>query len=125
MENRRSTGAELSDPEKTIVDSTSSFDLNDKDEALKLVGLERAESFTEEQYLRVRQKLVCVFSTTTTADTDFKRCVAGLGDPTIMSSCILFAILVSAHPAARVHDSYIEHVETRIYSTMQGDALSI
>lgn len=61
MENCRSKGAELSDPEKTIVDSTSSFDLNDKDEALKLVGLERAESFTEEQYLRVRQKLVCVF----------------------------------------------------------------
>lgn len=61
MENRRSTGAELSDPEKTIVDSTSSFDLNDKDEALKLVGLERAESFTEEQYRRVRQKLVRAF----------------------------------------------------------------
>lgn len=53
-----STGTELPDSEKTIVDSTSSFDLNDKDEALQLVGLERAESFTEEQFRSVRRKLV-------------------------------------------------------------------
>ncbi|GJE84700.1 MFS general substrate transporter [Phanerochaete sordida] len=47
----------LDDPEKTVDASTSSFDLEDKDEALRLVGLERAETFTEEQYRRVRWKL--------------------------------------------------------------------
>ena len=52
------TEPELVDPEKTIVDSSSSLYLTDKDEALQLVGLERAETFTEEQYRRVRRKLV-------------------------------------------------------------------
>lgn len=37
---------------------TESLSLGDKDEALKLVGLERVGSFTEEQYRRVRLKLV-------------------------------------------------------------------
>lgn len=32
--------------------------LDDRDEALKLVGLERVGSFTDEQYRRVRMKLV-------------------------------------------------------------------
>lgn len=50
--------AELRDPEKTRDASTSSFDVGDKDEALRLVGLERTELFTEEQCLRVRRKLV-------------------------------------------------------------------
>lgn len=49
---------ELGDSEKTREPSISSFDLNDKDEALRLVGLERAETFTQEEYLRVRRKLV-------------------------------------------------------------------
>ncbi|KIP10651.1 hypothetical protein PHLGIDRAFT_208266 [Phlebiopsis gigantea 11061_1 CR5-6] len=57
MEKRQSTEAELVDPEKTIVDSSSSLYLTDKDGALQLVGLERAETFTEEQYRRVRRKL--------------------------------------------------------------------
>ena len=61
MDKRDSTGTDLPDPEKTIVDSTSSFDLNDKDEALQLVGLERAESFTEEQFRSVRRKLVSLY----------------------------------------------------------------
>ena len=58
MEKREITEPELVDPEKTIVDSSSSLYLTDKDEALQLVGLERAETFTEEQYRRVRRKLV-------------------------------------------------------------------
>lgn len=58
MEKREITEPELVDPEKTIVDSSSSLCLTDKDEALQLVGLERAETFTEEQYRRVRRKLV-------------------------------------------------------------------
>ena len=49
---------DLADPEKTRDPSTSSFDLTDKDEALRLVGLERTESFTKEEYLAVRRKLV-------------------------------------------------------------------
>jgi MFS transporter, ACS family, allantoate permease len=47
------------DPEKMKDASTSSFDLSEKDEALRLVGLERSETFTQEQYLKVRRKLVC------------------------------------------------------------------
>ena len=56
MEKRNSAMAE--DQEKTREESTSSFELNDRDEALRLVGLERAETFTQDQYLRVRRKLV-------------------------------------------------------------------
>lgn len=55
---------ELSDPEKNL--STPSFDLDDKDEALRLVGLERAETFTNEQYLKVRRKLVSLHYTALT-----------------------------------------------------------
>ena len=62
MEKRESTATELTDPEKSIADSSSSLYLTDKDEALQLVGLERAESFTEEQYRRVRRKLVSLVS---------------------------------------------------------------
>ncbi|EKM59641.1 uncharacterized protein PHACADRAFT_192018 [Phanerochaete carnosa HHB-10118-sp] len=47
----------IDDAEKAVGRSTSSLDLDDKDEALRLVGLERAESFTEEQYRKVRWKL--------------------------------------------------------------------
>ena len=60
MEKRESTVTELTDPEKSIADSSSSLCLTDKDEALQLVGLERAENFTEEQYRRVRRKLVSI-----------------------------------------------------------------
>ena len=49
---------ELRDPEKSRDSSTESVDIGDRDEALRLVGLERTETFTEEQYLRVRRKLV-------------------------------------------------------------------
>ncbi|GJE97737.1 MFS general substrate transporter [Phanerochaete sordida] len=47
----------VDDPEKTVDPSASSIDFGDKDEALKLVGLERVEIFTEAQYRRVRWKL--------------------------------------------------------------------
>ena len=53
----------LEDPEKVQdVSTAESFDLGDRDEALRLVGLERSETFTEEQYLRVRRKLVRICS---------------------------------------------------------------
>ena len=47
------------DNEKKSVENGTfdSGDLDDKDEALKLVGLERADVFTDEDYRRVRRKL--------------------------------------------------------------------
>ncbi|CDO74069.1 hypothetical protein BN946_scf185043.g119 [Trametes cinnabarina] len=40
-----------------VVDVESDVDLRDKDEALRLVGLEKSNSFTEEEYTLVRRKL--------------------------------------------------------------------
>lgn len=37
---------------------SSDIDFRDKDEALRLVGLEKAATFTEREYTRVRRKLV-------------------------------------------------------------------
>lgn len=59
MEKRVTGLVDSPDPEKSREASTASFDLDDKDEALRLVGLERVETFTEEDYRRVRRKLVC------------------------------------------------------------------
>lgn len=41
-----------------VTDVESDIDFRDKDEALRLVGLEKASSFTEEEYNKVRRKLV-------------------------------------------------------------------
>lgn len=41
-----------------VTDVESDIDFRDKDEALRLVGLEKASSFTEEDYNRIRRKLV-------------------------------------------------------------------
>lgn len=41
-----------------VTDAESDIDFRDKDEALRLVGLEKASSFTEEEYNRIRRKLV-------------------------------------------------------------------
>ena len=49
---------DLSDPAKEGDDFIPPLDLKDKDEALRLVGLERTEKFTPEQYLAVRKKMV-------------------------------------------------------------------
>ncbi|KAH9938379.1 MFS general substrate transporter [Fomitopsis serialis] len=43
--------------EKVAVDEISVDGLDYKDEALRLVGMERKEQYTDEQYLRVRRKL--------------------------------------------------------------------
>ena len=49
----------MSDPEKSTAEfSVDAIDDSDKDEALKLVGLERRIVYTEEQYNAVRKKLV-------------------------------------------------------------------
>ena len=45
------------------IDVFVSENLGDKDEALKLVGLERTEHFTEEEYQRVRRKLASTLTT--------------------------------------------------------------
>lgn len=45
--------------EKVAVDDISVDDLDYKDEALRLVGMERTVQYTEEQYVNVRRKLVC------------------------------------------------------------------
>ena len=39
-----------------VADAESDLDLRDKDEALRLVGLERTASFTEEYYRQLRRK---------------------------------------------------------------------
>ena len=45
-----------------MTDADSDVDLRDKDEALRLVGLERTAVFTDEYYAKVKRKLVsCVF----------------------------------------------------------------
>ena len=44
--------------EKSANDDISVDDLDYKDEALRLVGMERKTHFSEEQYSRVRRKLV-------------------------------------------------------------------
>ncbi len=53
---------ELKDEKKfdtvLVLDADSEVDLRDKDEALRLVGLERTAQFTEEYYARLRRKLV-------------------------------------------------------------------
>ncbi|TFK83642.1 MFS general substrate transporter [Polyporus arcularius HHB13444] len=52
---------ELKDEKKfdtvLVLDADSEVDLRDKDEALRLVGLERTAQFTEEYYARLRRKL--------------------------------------------------------------------
>ena len=63
MDKVDATTPELGDPEKTREPSASSFDLDDKDEALRLVGLERVESITPEEYLKLRRKLVSLHDT--------------------------------------------------------------
>ena len=45
-------------PETVLVaDTESDLDLRDKDEALRLVGLERTAEFSDEYYAKVRRKL--------------------------------------------------------------------
>lgn len=41
-----------------IVDADSAPDFRDKDEALRLVGLERTAVFSEEYYRKLKRKLV-------------------------------------------------------------------
>ena len=41
-----------------IADADSDVDFRDKDEALRLVGLERTAVFTEEYYAKLRRKMV-------------------------------------------------------------------
>ena len=45
----------------TVTEAESDLDFGDKDEALKLVGLERSAVFSEEYYSKLRRKLVSVF----------------------------------------------------------------
>ena len=44
----------------TVTEAESDLDFGDKDEALKLVGLERSAVFSEEYYSKLRRKLVSV-----------------------------------------------------------------
>lgn len=58
-EKRRTDELSLSEKGEDVVDASVEVSSDgDKDEALKLVGLERVGVYTEEQYLRVRRKLV-------------------------------------------------------------------
>ena len=42
----------------TVADADSDLDFRDKDEALRLVGLERTAVFSEEYYTKLKRKLV-------------------------------------------------------------------
>ena len=55
-----SVGDNFTEKKEVEVDVLTVTDISDKDEALNLVGLERTRSFTEEEYKRVRRKLVSV-----------------------------------------------------------------
>lgn len=75
------------------VSITESLSLDDKDEALQLVGLERAGSISEEQFRRVRWKLVrtqqfaqrCLMPTLFYPGSDY---------PTTLCDCLLLTIPV-------------------------------
>ena len=49
-------------PTVTITDAGTDLDFRDKDEALRLVGLERTAVFSEEYYGKLKRKLVSVLS---------------------------------------------------------------
>ena len=49
---------DFSEKKEVEVDAVTITNIGDKDEALNLVGLERTEVFSEDDYLRVRRKLV-------------------------------------------------------------------
>ena len=59
MSKPESVGDNFSEKKDSEVDVLTVTDISDKDEALNLVGLERTRSFSEEEYKRVRRKLVC------------------------------------------------------------------
>ena len=64
LEKRDSDEHTRSQDEKDAFDpevSVSIADTGDEDEALKLVGRERAAQFTEEYNRKLRRKLVCMF----------------------------------------------------------------
>lgn len=67
-------------------------DLRDRDEALKLVGLERTAEFSEEYYKKLRRKLVCQTSLGY-VEQGFTRST-GYGHSPTLCSCILHAVPV-------------------------------
>ena len=70
--------------EKIAVDEISVDDLDYRDEALRLVGMERKIQFTEEQYAKVRRKLVGRSYMRSLFVSDSFFAVVGLGHPTVM-----------------------------------------
>ena len=108
MDKRDSTS--IADPEKAREESTSSFDLGDKDEALRLVGLERSETFTEEQYRRVRRKLVGIpYDSLVSTLYELSLHLVGLGDPSAMPGSVLLTIPVSLLFVAQDETTRADH----------------
>ena len=86
------SNADLAEKNSTEFE-TSSQDIADGDEALKLVGLARREVFTEVDYQRVRRKLVSTFIIGLLIRMNTAR--SGYGYTTAMRSRILLSVFVS------------------------------
>ena len=79
--------------EKVEASSTNSVELADADEALELVGVRRTAQFSEEEYAKLRKKLVghicdTIFGTISSR-------VTGLDHPSAMRCSLLYPIFVS------------------------------
>ena len=89
----RSDGASEKERSALDADELTVTDISNKDEALKLVGLQRTEDFSDEDYQRVRRKLVCtlrakdLFSLKSTdiRISSFRHCVQ---QSTVLSTCM-------------------------------------
>ena len=116
------TIAELQDPEKSRDSSSGCVDIGDKDEALRLVGLERMETFTEEQYLRVRRKLVNSTHHPHAPIHGSLSYLTGLGDTSALSGSLLFPVPVRLlHHELKYRPNWSDHLEeTRTSSIMLG-----
>ena len=84
--------------EKSAGDDISVDDLDYKDEALRLVGMERKTQFSDEQYSRVRRKLVSPLWMLCALPPDLLPLLSvpvGQGHSAIMHLCVLHAVPVS------------------------------
>lgn len=79
--------------EGSFDEKSSCIDFKDGDEALRLIGAERTNQFSEEYNLKLRRKLVwpSIFITCTSS---FFYIFVGLAHPAIMCFCLFHPILV-------------------------------
>ena len=84
-------------PSVEVATDEASLDVRDGDEALELVGMRRTGQFSEEYFLKLRGKLVCLFAVSYVFRgvllKSFK-CI-GLDYPTPLCGSVLYAVSVS------------------------------